>query len=255
MLAAVVAAAGAIAALAPVLGKAWLLLVALAIAALAGLARIVMAIGQGRVERAQEESELAQRLRVPIGAVTAIDPTDIGVDPAAQTVLGGGTKPDYVTRTVDEALVRAINGALTGSDRWLIVVAGPSKVGKSRSLFEALRRHPECGEMALVAPTSGDSLRSLMMPGSAPRLKGLRPVLWLDDLEPFVAQGVTLDALREWHRITKMPVLATYGGKGSERVGETASMRELTELTGTLLQHAREIHLEATTQPELQRHA
>jgi tetratricopeptide (TPR) repeat protein len=253
VLAAVVAAAGAVAALAPVLGVPWLLLVALAIACIAGASRIAMAIGQGRLERAQEQSELAQRVRVPIGAVRAVDPTEIGVDPAAQFVLGGGTTPNYVGRTVDEALSRAIDGALTGSDRWLIVVTGPSKVGKSRSLFEAVRAHSDGGQMALVAPTSGDSLRSLLMPGSAPRIEGLRPVLWLDDLEPFVAQGVTLETLREWHRVTGMPVLATYGGKGSERVGETAGMRELTELTGTLLQHAREIRLEATTQRELQR--
>ena len=74
---------------------------------------------------------------------------------------------------------------------------------------------------------------------------------WLDHLEPFVAQGVTLDTLREWHEATGMPVLATYGGKGSERVGESPGMRELTELTKTLLQHSRGILLDATTSSEL----
>lgn len=235
------------------LGVPWLLVVALVIASVGGASRIAVTIGQGRLERAQEQAELAQRVHVPIGAVSDVDPTEIGVDPAAQIVLAGGTMPDYVGRTVDEALSRAIDGALTGSDRWLIVVTGPSKVGKSRSLFEALRRHPDSGQMALVAPTSGDSLRSLLMPGSASRIEGLRAILWLDDLEPFVAQGVTLETLRKWHRATGMPVLATYGGKGSERVGETSGMRELAELSGTLLQHAREIRLEATNQPELQR--
>ena len=47
---------------------------------------------------------------------------------------------------------------------------------------------------------------------------------WLDDLEPFVAQGVTLDTLGEWHETTGMPVVATYGGKGGERVGESPGM-------------------------------
>ena len=253
VLAAVVATAAAVAALAPALGTPWLLLVALAIACVGSASRIAMAIGQGRLERAQEHSALAQRVRVPIAAVSAVDPTEIGVDPAAQIVLRGGTTPDYVGRSVDEALSRAIDDALTGSDRWLIVVTGPSKVGKSRSLFEALRRNWDSGHIAIVAPTSGENLRSLSTAGRAPRIGGLRPVLWLDDLEPFVAQGVTLETLRGWHRLTAMPVLATYGGKGSERVGETAGMRELSELTGTLLQHAREIRLEATTQTELQR--
>lgn len=50
-----------------------------------------------------------------------------------------------------------------------------------------------------------------------------------------------------------MPVLATYGGKGSERVGEGPGMREVTELTRTLLQHAREILLDGTSSPELAR--
>jgi tetratricopeptide (TPR) repeat protein len=84
-------------------------------------------------------------------------------------------------------------------------------------------------------------------------MSGRRPVLWLDDIEPFIAQGVSLDTLREWHRSTEMPVLGTYGGKGSERIGDSAGMRELTELTRTLLQHAREIHLETTRRLEVDR--
>jgi cellulose synthase operon protein C len=251
VLASIVTAAAAVAALSPVLGLTWLLFVALAIGAVTGAARIAMAIGQGRLEHAQEQSELGRRLRVPIAAVTDVDPTEIGVDPAAQTVFDGDETPEYLVRTVDDALMGAIHAAVSGSDRWLIVVSGPSKVGKSRSLFEALRRCPNSSQLALVAPINGDSLRSLLMPATAPRIERHRPVLWLDDLEPFIAQGVTLEVLREWHRSTKMPVLATYGGKGSERVGEPASSGELNELTGTILQHAREIHLQATSRLEL----
>lgn len=252
VLAAVLAAAAAIAALAKPVGVDWLLIVALAIAAVGALARVLIAIKQGGIERSRERVELDRRLRIPIRVVTDLDPRAIGVDPAAQTVLPGGETPDYVPRLADEAVRRAIESAIDGDDRWLIVVCGPSKVGKSRTLFEALRGCRRADELCVVAPVDGDGLRSLLTPAPGPRMADRRPVLWLDDIEPFIAQGVSLDTLREWHRSTAMPVLGTYGGKGSERIGDNPGMRELTELTGTLLQHAREIHLETTRSLEVE---
>jgi len=250
MLAAVLAAAAAAVALAGPLGLHWLFIVGGAVAALGAIARMAIVFEQGRAESRRERAELDRRVRVRVRPVTEVDPQEIGIDPAAQTVLPGGSTPKYVPRLVDEQIRHAIEQAIGGGDRWIIAVCGPSKAGKSRTLFEALRTCSPRDELCVLAPSDGDALRSLLT-DARPRLDGRRPVLWLDDLEPFVAQRVTLDTLREWHRATGMPVLATYGGKGSERVGESPGMRELTELTRTLLQHAREILLDPTTSSEL----
>jgi tetratricopeptide (TPR) repeat protein len=252
LLIAVLGLAAAAAALANPLGVHWLLIVALGIAVLGAIARVVVVIEQDRVARVRETKGLERRLRVPAAPVSEVNPQRVGVDPAAQTVLPGGSIPQYSPRLVDETIRRAIEDAVDGGDLWIIAVSGPSKAGKSRTLFEALRSCRMQEELRLVAPVDGDALRSLLDDAPA-RLRESKPILWLDDLEPFVAQGVTLDTLREWHEATGMPVLATYGGKGSERVGESPGMRELTELTRTLLQHAREILLDATSSSELAR--
>jgi tetratricopeptide (TPR) repeat protein len=252
ILAAVLGACAAVAAIAAPLGVRWLWIGALAVAAVAALIRIVIVLQQGRVESQAETLELSRRLRVPVTRVSDIDPQDIGVEPAAQSVLDGGKSPQYLPRGVDQTLREAIDRAVDNTDRWIVVVSGASKTGKSRTLVEALRSCRHGHRIAIIAPRSADALRSLM---TAPRPKwpqGVWPVLWLDDLEPFVAEGVTLDTLRGWHEETGMPVLATYGGKGSERIGESPGMRELAELTRTLLQHAREIYLGATSPRELE---
>ena len=47
-------------------------------------------------------------------------------------------------------------------------------------------------------------------------LTGKEPaVLWLDDIEPFLNQGLTLRILREWQSTGPVRIVtATYGGKG-----------------------------------------
>jgi tetratricopeptide (TPR) repeat protein len=253
LLASVLAAATAIVALSGPIGVRWLLFVGLSVAAVAALARVVIAVGQSNAERDREAAELGHRVRVPFKGVNDVDPREVGVDPAAQEILPGGDTPEYVPRVADEEIRRAIDRAIEDEDRWIVVVCGPAKVGKSRTLFEALRACAHHHDLCLVAPADGEGLRSLLTPPPKPRMSGMRPILWLDDLEPFVAQGITLDTLRLWHEATGMPVLATYGGKGSERIGESAGMRELTELTRTLLQHAREIDLGMTSRLEVEK--
>ena len=113
-----------------------------------------------------------------------------------------------------------------------------SKVGKSRTLFEALRRCALAGQLQLVAPVDGDALRSLLDPGQAMPIRAEYAVLWLDDLELFLNDGVTLRTLREWQsggpgRI----VAATYGGKGSELIAGTA-IGGLATIATDVLQHA-----------------
>ena len=134
---------------------------------------------------------VARRLRIAIKRVAEVDPTLVGVDRAEQTILPGAGVPAYQLRTVDRDLVAALGAALDGSGPWMVVVEGRSKVGKSRSLFEALLACDRAEPVELVAPVDAVALRSLMTPG-----EGLRPglgaaALWLDDLEPFLNSGVT----------------------------------------------------------------
>jgi tetratricopeptide (TPR) repeat protein len=189
---------------------------------------------------------------VPIDLVEHVDPTRIGVDAAAQTILPGGEVPAYQARDVDEPLRAAVAAALDGTGRWLVVVTGRSKVGKSRALFEALRACAY-GRVELVAPVDGDALRSLLTAGKQPRLRTGHAVLWLDDLEPFLNQGVTLQMLRAWRTFAKGGIVAgTYGGKGSDRVAPSSS-QEVATLADTVLQEARQIPLETSSPSELAR--
>jgi tetratricopeptide (TPR) repeat protein len=246
------AAAAAIVLLAGPLGAAWLRIAGAVIAAAGALARVVIAVQRARLEGEREKAESAGRLRVAVSPIGEIDPTGIGVDPAAQTILAGGVVPDYVGRTADDALREAVAAALDGRGPWLIVVVGGSKVGKSRTLFEALRQSAPIGELECVAPVDGDALRSLLKPGQSVGQVAARAVLWLDDLEPFLNQGVTLQTLREWHAgIPGRIVAAAYGGKGSELIARSSSGSELATLAFDVLQHARQVSLEVTTAREL----
>jgi hypothetical protein len=199
-LVAALAVAAAAAALAKPLDAAWLGLAGLVIAVVGALVRMLIAVNRARLEGRQERVELGRLLRAPVAPVGGIDPTVIGVDPAAQSILPGGRLPAYVERDAfDAGLREAVRAGLDGSGPWLLVVVGPSKVGKSRALFEALRR---CGGevgLQLVAPTDGAALRTLLLPGHGVRLARAPAALWLDDIEPFLNQGLTLETLREWH--------------------------------------------------------
>ena len=213
--------------------------------------RAMIAVHRARLEGQREQAESARRLRVPVTPIRRIDPTLIGVDRAAQSVLAGDVVPEYVGRRVDATLREAVAAALDSSGPWLVVVDGGSKVGKSRTLFEALRRCPRAGELECVAPVNADALRSLLNPGPSSGKPAACTVLWLDDLEPFLNQGVTLQTLREWQagRPGRI-VAATYGGKGSELIaGSSAS--GLATIASDVLQHACEVSLAATTAGEL----
>jgi hypothetical protein len=231
---------GAVVGLAGPLGAPWLRVVGLIVAALGALARLLIAIRRAGLEDAIERVVLDRRVRVPVAVIAKIDATGIGVDAAAQTILGGARVPDYVARDSDVALRGAVRAALDGSGPWIVVVGGRSKVGKSRALFEALLACDPEAELELVAPVDGEALRSLLTPGQRPQRGAARAVLWLDDLEPFLNQAVTLQTLREWHASNPGIVAATYGGKGSELVAPSSSSA-LETSASELLSHACEI--------------
>ncbi len=229
----------------------WLVVAGVIVAGVGALARGVVAVGRARVEGRRERIESTRRLRVAVAPVGEIDPTVVGVDPAAQIILAGGRVPEYVECDVDARLRESVAAGLLGRGPWLVVVVGASKVGKSRALFEALRRCAPDDGLQLVAPVDGEALRALLLPGQDLRLGKAAAVLWLDDVEPFLNQGVTMQTLREWHaggpgRI----VAATYGGKGSDRIAG-AGVTGLATIAADVLAHACEVPMMPSTTGEL----
>ena len=130
-----------------------------AVAALCAMAGLVIDLARARLERQRERAEPQRLLRVPVAPIDEVDPTLIGVDPAAGTALGGAALPDYLSRSVDAQLTDGIQKALAGQGPWLVVAVGESKVGKSRTLFEALRRcASRWDRLKLVAPVDAKAL-------------------------------------------------------------------------------------------------
>ena len=250
LVAALAVTAGAVA-LAKPLHSPWLVVAGAAVGAAGALARVVIAVGRVRLESRRERAESVRRLRVAVAPVGEIDPRMIGVDPAAQAILPGGQVPAYVGRDVDTVLREAVVAGLEGAGPWLVVVLGPAKAGKSRTLLEALRWCAPPGGLQLIAPTDGEALRGLLMPGQDLRLGQSPAVLWLDDLEPFLNQSITLQTLREWDADRPGRIVAaTYGGKGSEQIAG-ATVPGVATIAAEVLAHAREVPLAITNAAEL----
>jgi tetratricopeptide (TPR) repeat protein len=157
--------------------------------------------------------------------------------------------PDYLPRELDGDLDDAVARALDGSGRWIIVAVGSSKVGKSRALFEVFRRQAAKRDIQFVAPVDCSALEALLDPGELTELHARPNVLWLDDLEPFVEQGLTMQILRRWHeRFAPCVVAATCGGKA---LGGPSS-GDLGTIAGKIRQRAHEVYLEATNENEIE---
>ncbi|MGN6664552.1 MAG: tetratricopeptide repeat protein [Solirubrobacterales bacterium] len=240
-------------ALAPFIG--WVAIpAALAIVTVVGVVwRLWIAMRKATLEENLEEAKLDRRLRIAIQKVGSADPRQIGVDPATQDLLPGGEIPKYLPRTKDQEVRQALADAFSGQGRWIVAVCGSSKTGKSRLLFEAIKWYGEQSHNAyLIAPKDGAALKSLIEPNQLPsHLADKNLIVWLDDLETFVAEGVDLDVLQEWQERNGIVFAATYGGKGSERVRE-ASDTGLSVLSETLLQHSKQIGLSRTDANELE---
>nr|WP_297729169.1 tetratricopeptide repeat protein [Mycobacterium sp.] len=245
VVAAVLTAAGAWANLGKPLNILWLQVAGGIVAAISATALVVMSWMLLR-QRAVD------RLRVPVARVSEVDPTEIGVDPAPQTVLAGETLPEYLPRKVDPELREAVEEARDGRGSWLVVVRGPSKVGKSRTLFEALRAcDSQTDPLKLVAPINGDALQKMIDLGEKVLPARQPAVLWLDELEPYLTQGVTWQTLRRWRETGRTRfVVATYKGQVTRQNSGPAD--ELTDLADDLLARARKITLTPTTDDELE---
>jgi len=245
--------AAALVALGRAIEAQWLVVAGLGLALLGALARGAVAIWRTVLDKRQEVAEAERRRRVPVQRVGAVDPTDAGVDAAApQEFLPGEEVPDYLPREADAEIRRAIEDAIDGNGRWIVVLVGRSKVGKSRALFEALRWVDQRRELQFISPVDGDAVRAELTPGEGPSPAREESVLWLDDLEPFLNQGITFRTLQEWrNEHPRGVVVATYGGKGSKLVSG-ADPDSLATVAQEVLQRSHEIPVPVTSPNELQ---
>ncbi|MFF7976103.1 tetratricopeptide repeat protein [Streptomyces sp. NPDC007905] len=150
-------------------------------------------------EQAEHElrARLKSRLALPLTAagelpaVGEVDPYHIGVTPSTysgQRTEEGRADP-YVPRRGSDALLEealdSVVSAAPGSARLLLLV-GPSKSGKSRTLFELLRRRVPQARLLVPAAdrTAPGDLSRLRLPAG-----GDRVVLWLDELDHYLRPG------------------------------------------------------------------
>jgi hypothetical protein len=182
---------------------------------------------------------------------------ELGVDPEApdSLTLLGLTKdqhPEYIRRRVDSNLCDRLREAAEGGGAALVVVSGPSKAGKSRTLLKAAHRVLE--NAWVISPNSAEAVSKLARSGP-PRAVGSGPCLvWIDDIETLAhgERGLnsrTIRAFDEWG--LPVVILATQGGKGIELGGDSA--RQFREVVADLLTRYPPISLEASlTDAELE---
>jgi TolA-binding protein len=224
---------------ASLVGESMLATALIAIGAVAAAAAVLFAWAEGKAKAREQSTEedrqqaAAERQRLALLATTVpgvrdlvprvreLSAYELGTDREEIPLPRGGVgrSEGYVERDRDGDLRQALVVAWgTGTPR-MLVLRGPSKAGKTRTLFEAVAGEEELREAALLAPRDGEALARLLEPDGLPQLPSERVLLWLDDIERFVMAGgrgmnaAVLDALAAWPRTV---VLATAGDKGAE---------------------------------------
>ncbi|MFE3644029.1 tetratricopeptide repeat protein, partial [Streptomyces sp. NPDC059169] len=178
-----------------------------------------------------------------IPRVDQVDPHDIGVSRSKYSERHG--EAPYVPRhPQDDLLDAALERAR------FVVLAGRSKAGKSRTLFEALRRtRPDA---RLIVPRVDGPDRRVLDDLSRLRLPtGQDPaVLWLDDLQHYLQpDGVDLQVLDRFaRRNPAVTVVATIPAK--QRAALTAMENEVGRIARAVLGKAAAVELPSLLTPE-----
>lgn len=196
-----------------------------AAAVLAALAALAVAMRQGSVESSEERATLWREGIGPRKVVDALAGEGmyrLGVEIEAPDALqraglvGGGHAPYLARGAVDGTLRERLRRAASADGVSLVVVSGPSKSGKSRTLCEALSA--TLPEKWLIEPADAASLVALAGADAPPELREGPCVIWLDDIEPFIGHGDAALNLRTMSRLARwgrpVIVVGAYGGKG-----------------------------------------
>jgi tetratricopeptide (TPR) repeat protein len=171
-----------------------------------------------------------------IPRVDQVDPYDIGVSRSKYS-SGPDDAPYAARRQQDEELDAAL------ADARFVVLAGRSKAGKSRTLYEALRRTLPGARLIVPRPDRPeqrvlDDLSRLNLPTGRDR-----SVLWLDDLHRYLQPGgldlQVLDRLARRH--PAVTVVATIPAK--QRAALTAMQNDVGRVSRTVLGKALTVEL------------
>ena len=129
----------------------------------------------------------------PVAAVPELG--DLGIRRARTDIdTHGDPYYPYVSRNLDLMLREALDRRVTGTERRALVLVGEAMSGKSRTLIEALRRHPQLSGWPLHKPHRTSDLRQVV------RCAIGRGVVWLDDINTY---AIGLDAAL--HSLTDAP--------------------------------------------------
>ncbi|HEX6153371.1 MAG TPA: hypothetical protein VFZ19_07615, partial [Solirubrobacterales bacterium] len=197
----------------------------------------------------ERRSELDGYLGHPLCPVEELTPYGLGADPEAPSALqktGQSEHARYLGRDVDGGLREVLLAAADSSTTEMIVVFGPSKAGKTRTLFEAV--HASLPNATAVVPRDAEAIDALAGE-SIPRAgESDLVVWWLEDLEDYVevGKGMSPKVLRDLAaRDENTLVVATAGGKGGARRGSDV-LERLAEPLADLLHQAQifELHSE-----------
>jgi Trypsin-like peptidase domain len=128
----------------------------------------------------------------------------LGVRPSRADIdTGGDPFYRYIARDVDSELDAALDKRAAAEDLRMLVVAGDAMAGKSRSLAEAVRRHPDLRTWPLIRPPTEAPLEHAI------DLTGRTKVLvWLDDLERYLP-AIRPEQLQSLLANREIAVLAT----------------------------------------------
>jgi tetratricopeptide (TPR) repeat protein len=146
------------------------------------------------------DTSRSRRLSIAALSVQDTDPFDIGVTRSeiAERATSPALRPPYVRRSwIDDQVDRLLTAA---SRPRTIVFHGPSKCGKSRTMFELALRH--CPTWTLLVPSPYAGADSLLA-ARAEVDRNVSVVLWLDDLGLFLGgeNGLTRAAVDELRQL------------------------------------------------------
>ena len=106
---------------------------------------------------------------------------------------------------MDDALRAELASAAAEGHPALIVLVGPAKAGKSRTLYEALTLESALADAVIVTPKDAAALIAAVDPEAVEQLPPGPVVIWLDDLERFLSlkeRGIRAATVTA---ITKLP--------------------------------------------------
>lgn len=184
--------------------------------------------------------EVASGEELPM--VTELDPYRLGATPSHfGSTDNYGERDPYVARTRDRDLATALTDA--AERKSLVLLVGPSKVGKTRTAFEAIRTY--LPQAHLLFPRPGVFDRLVVHP----RLRDSNDavVVWLDDLDRYLTHSNPLTPSLLSRLVNRSGTTIALATLRQEQRDRLQQIGELTRDSRLLLDHAITIDLAPLT--------